>query len=303
MTEWFSTLPGKVWSHLTTVINNVITWAADLLSKCSTAASNAVNKVNEWFSGLPGKVWTWLSNVITNVTTWASDLTSKASSAASSAVNAVVDWFSGLPGKVWTYLTNVITNVTTFASDLASKASSAASGFVSALVDGVSSLPDTFYTIGSNIVSGIWNGISACWNWLTTSVSNLAQNLLQSAKNALGISSPSKEFEEQLGQWIPPGIGRGVEKAMPALLDQMDADMEELAQRMKATVEAETSGITVKHKATGEHNAATEAPPPGNTYVEEKFEQHNEYNVPVATPSEVSKSQREAARKLLGGVK
>ncbi len=65
----------------------------------------------------------------------------------------------------------------------------------------------------------------------------------------------------------------------------------------------ETSGITVKQKAVGEHNAATEAPPPGNTYVEEKFEQHNEYHVPVATPSEVSKSQREAARKLLGGVK
>ena len=44
-------------------------------------------------------------------------------------------------------------------------------------------------------------------------------------------------------------------------------------------------------------------PKSGDTYVEEKFEQNNTYNVPVATPSEISKSQREAARKLLGGVK
>lgn len=33
------------------------------------------------------------------------------------------------------------------------------------------------------------------------------------------------------------------------------------------------------------------------------MEQQNTYNVPVATPSEVSKAQREALRNIVGGVK
>lgn len=44
-------------------------------------------------------------------------------------------------------------------------------------------------------------------------------------------------------------------------------------------------------------------PTGGDTYIDEHIEQENNYHTPVATPSEVSKAQREAARKLLGGVK
>jgi hypothetical protein len=33
------------------------------------------------------------------------------------------------------------------------------------------------------------------------------------------------------------------------------------------------------------------------------MEQSNTYNVPVATPSEVAKKQREALRNMIGGVK
>ena len=52
-----------------------------------------------------------------------------------------------------------------------------------------------------------------------------------------------------------------------------------------------------------EVTADTEMPAGGDTYIDEHIEQENNYHTPVATPSEVSKAQREAARKLLGGVK
>lgn len=51
-----------------------------------------------------------------------------------------------------------------------------------------------------------------------------------------------------------------------------------------------------------QHKASMAYPRGGDTYVEEKFEQTNNYHVPVATPSEVAKANRAAARKLLGGV-
>lgn len=166
------------------------------------------------------------------------------------------------------------------------------------------SLPDKFKEIGSNIVSGIWNGISSGWNWLVDKVKSLADSLFQGAKDALGIESPSKVFAQEVGRWIPPGIGVGMEKAMPDLQNQVDSEMEELASRMQTAVAIETGGITVRTRAKAEHDADTDYPKGGgDTYIDQHIEQENNYHVPVVSPAEASKAQREAARKLLGGVK
>ena len=42
-------------------------------------------------------------------------------------------------------------------------------------------------SIGKNIIDGIWSGIQAGWDWLTGNVKNLATNLFNAAKDALGI--------------------------------------------------------------------------------------------------------------------
>lgn len=301
--NFFSQLPGKIWTWLVSVITKVTQWGANLLSTATTAATNAINSVVNWFSQLPGKVWTWLVNVVTKVTQWAANLLSAASSAAQNAINKVVEWFQQLPGKVWTWLTNTITKVTQFATNLAAKASSAAQGFVTNIVNGLKGLPDKMAEIGSNIVSGIWNGISAGWTWLTDKVKNLASSLFEAAKDALDINSPSRKFADEVGRWIPPGIGVGIDETMPDLQDQVGDEMDALAQKMQAAVDVETGDVTVRTKAKAQHEAETEYPKGGDTYIDQHMEQENNYHVPVATPSEVSKANREAARKLLGGVK
>ena len=50
-------------------------------------------------------------------------------------------------------------------------------------------------SIGSNIVTGIWEGIKGLWSGLVDGFTNSVSNLWQSAKNALGIASPSKKFK------------------------------------------------------------------------------------------------------------
>lgn len=301
--EWFSTLPGKIWTWLQNIISNVITWAADLLSKCSTAASDAVSKMNEWFSGLPGKIWTHLQAVITNVTTWASDLLSKCGTAASDAVAKVVEWFSGLPGKVQTHLDSVISKVTSWASDLAAKGAEAAKGLYDAVIDTITDLPGRVYSVGQDIVSGIWSGISDSYDWIKDKIVGWVGDVESWFKSVFGIGSPSRLMADSIGKWLPPGIGEGFDEAMPDLIKQMDRDVDALVSKMQHKVDLETAGISVKQQAAGEHNARTEVHPPAQNYHEEKFVQNNTYNTPVASPSEVSKAQREAARKLLGGVK
>jgi hypothetical protein len=67
-----------------------------------------------------------------------------------------------------------------------------------------------FETVGKSIVTGIGNGIKNAWSWLTTTVQNLAKNLLAAAKKALGIKSPSQIFADQVGKNIALGIDQGI---------------------------------------------------------------------------------------------
>lgn len=301
--DWFAQLPGRIWTWLVGVVNNIIAWGQNMYTTVSTAVSNAVNAAIEWFSQLPGRIWTWLVNTVNNVIQWGENLYSSMTTAVANAINSVVIWFQQLPGKIWTWLVNTVTKVGQWAVNLKQKGIEAAQSLVKAVVDGVSSLPEKMKEVGINIVNGVWNGICSAKDKFVNDVKSFFSGIVDGVKDALDINSPSRVMKKEVGRWIPPGVGEGIEEEMPELYDQTDEEMAKLAEHMQAAVDVETGKITVRSKAQAEHTADTEMPTGGDTYIDEHIEQENNYHIPVATPSEVSKAQREAARKLLGGVK
>ena len=293
-------LPGKIWTHLVNAVNKVIAWGQQTVSNASTAASNMLSKVSGIIQELPGKIWTHLVNTVNKVVAWGQQMVSNASTAASDMLSKVSSTLQQLPGKVWDYLSQAAQKVVTWGTQLAQKGAAAATQLFSSIVNGLSSLPSKMAEIGSNIVSGIWNGISSGWNWLTNKVSNLANSLLDAAKDALGINSPSKEFADEVGRWIMPGVGKGLDKSMPATLKDMKAKAGELVSAMRAEMSASVGQLSVG----ASHAAGLRMAGAGTTvYNDNRMEQSNTYNVPVATPSEVAKKQREALRNMVGGVK
>ena len=293
-------LPGKIWTHLVNAVNKVIAWGQQMVSNASTAASNMLSKVSGIIQELPGKIWTHLVNTVNKVVAWGQQMVSNASTAASNMLSKVSSTLQQLPGKVWDYLSQAAQKVVTWGTQLAQKGAAAATQLFNSIVNGLSSLPSKMAEIGSNIISGIWNGISSGWNWLTNKVSNLANSLLDAAKDALGINSPSKEFADKVGRWIMPGVGKGLDKSMPATLKDMKAKAGELVSAMRAEMSASVGQLSVG----ASHAAGLRMAGAGTTvYNDNRMEQSNTYNVPVATPSEVAKKQREALRNMVGGVK
>jgi len=293
-------LPGKIWTHLVNAVNKVIAWGQQMVSNASTAASNMLSRVSGIIQELPGKIWTHLVNAVNKVVAWGQQMVSNASTAASNMLSKVSSTLQQLPGKVWDYLSQAAQKVVTWGTQLAQKGAAAATQLFNSIVNGLSSLPSKMAEIGSNIVSGIWNGISSGWNWLTNKVSNLANSLLDAAKDALGINSPSKEFADEVGRWIMPGVGKGLDKSMPATLKDMKAKAGELVSAMRAEMSASVGQLSVG----ASHAAGLRMAGAGTTvYNDNRMEQSNTYNVPVATPSEVAKKQREALRNMVGGVK
>lgn len=293
-------LPGKIWTHLVNAVNKVIAWGQQMLSNASTAMSNMLSKVNSIIQELPGKIWTHLVNAVNKVVAWGQQMVSNASTAASNMLSKVSSTLQQLPGKVWDYLSQAAQKVVSWGTELASKGASAAKSLFDSVVDGLKSLPDKIKSIGSDIVSGLWNGISSGWDWLKNKVRNLATSLLDAAKDALDINSPSKKFADEVGRWIMPGVGKGLDKSMPATLKDMKAKAGELVSAMRAEMSASAGQLTVG----ASHAAGLRMAGAGTTvYNDNRMEQSNTYNVPVATPSEVAKKQREALRNMVGGVK
>ena len=156
-----------------------------------------------------------------------------------------------MPGKVWNAILGEIQQVVNWGIQLAAKGTAAAKGLYDAVVNGVSSLPSKMAEIGSNIVSVIWNGISSGWDWLTGKVKSLATSLLEGAKDALGIHSPSRLFRDLVGKMIPQGIGVGITAEMPTLQSDLKEELQGMTTKVAAvknTAKISTIGGEVSTK-------------------------------------------------------
>ena len=256
--------------------------------------------VSQLFQSTLDSITTWGSDMVARIGEWGANMATTAGTAMNTMVQTVIQWVQQLPEKVWVWLVNTANKLNQWTIQLVQKGQAAATGLVNAVLDGVRTLPSLMVSVGSDIVQGLWNGISAGWSWLTNKVADLAQSLLQAAKNALKIGSPSREFRDEVGRWIMPGIDEGIDKSMPETLQNLKARAGELVGAMRAELAASTSQMALG----ASHAAGLRTAGVGTTvYYDNRVEQNNEYHVPVASPSEVNKAQREAVRKLVGGVK
>lgn len=316
-------MPDQMMQTLNTALNNLTAWGQQMLSGIQNTVQNMVNSAEQVISQLPGKIWTHLVNVVTKVTVWGQQMLNTARTAIQNMISSVIQLISELPGKVWTHLVNVVTKVTTWGQQMLSAATTAIQNMVSAIISKLAELPGKVTSklaevtagmvqwgsdivskmtdVGKNIVSGIWNGISSGWDWLKGKVADLANSLLDSAKSALGINSPSRKFRDQVGKWILPGVSKGIENTMPKALKDLKADAGELVAAMQGTVNAAMGNYTL---ATA-NGAGLKAGAAGATFVEidNSQKQENNYHVAVPSPSEVAKNQREAFRNFQKGVK
>ena len=112
-------LPGLVWTVLTTLLNAYVTifslimsrvtaWGISLLAKGVSVASNFVNNIVNWLRQLPGRALSALLQVVSSIVSAGSQWVSNATSQASSVVSGVVGRFASLPGQISSALGGVV---------------------------------------------------------------------------------------------------------------------------------------------------------------------------------------------------
>ena len=232
-------LPEKVWNFLLQVIQKVIQWKDDMLNKAKETGINFVNSIVTFFQELPGKIWNFLVQVVQRTVQWRNDMINKAKETGINFINSIITFFQQLPGKIWSFLVQVVQKIIQWKNDMINKAKETAALFLSNLVEGLKSIPGKMVSIGKNIVEGVWNGIKSMAGTFTNNVKNFFGGIVDSAKSALGIHSPSREMRDEVGKWIPAGVGVGIEDEMPALKQKFEEGMSDLT-NVKFTPKVDT---------------------------------------------------------------
>lgn len=94
--------------------------------------------------------------------------------------------------------------------------------------------------LGKDIINGIVNGLKAVGHLITDFLKGIAKDALSAVKSFLGIGSPSKVFEKEVGQWIPAGIASGIEASAGVVTDAMD----DIANMATASITGEVAFAT-----------------------------------------------------------
>ena len=243
--DFFAELPYKVGYALGFVIGKLIEFGINAVNWVKTNIPIIINNIVTFFTQLPGRIWTCLVDAYNKLVTWGSNMLASGKQAAINTVNGIVQFFSQLPGRIWNWLIDTLNRVANWGNQLAEKGRAGAAMLVNAVVSGVANLPSRMAEVGRNIVHGVWNGISNAAGWFRSQVSSFFSGIVDGAKSALGIHSPSRVFAKEVGKWIPPGVGVGIEDSMPELERQTDKEMEALADRMQAAVNLETGKISI----------------------------------------------------------
>lgn len=183
-------------------------------------------------------------------------------------------------------LDEIKTNLTLWFDEMATLGLNGAEVFRYNITAALAPMPNMAILIGKQIVQGIWGGISGDAGWLYSKVAEFALGILQAMKNALGIASPSKEAEDQIGIQIPAGIDKGITKAMPALETSMLSNISGLMEKMQTAVILESAKLSASISSTSTLNASGNTPSVVNNTPTTNNHEVININQPITTLSE-----------------
>ena len=209
-------------------------------------------------------------------------------------LNALPSLVAQAPTIIGNLASSIISNLPKIINAGVNIIGSLVSGLVSAVPQLIGQIPGiigqvfTSFTtadwgsIGRNIITGIGRGISGAAGWLWDTLVGALGGLVDSALDFLGIHSPSTVMRDMVGQWIPRGIGVGIDKGEPSLLRKARGMSEDLVRTVEGTAASVQFGVSASLSGTSR--------PTGGIV------QNFTFNQPIKSPADVAREVRLAER-------
>ena len=230
----------RVWNGVKQVFvsiwNFLVSTFKTIVSRLASVVSSMVQSVTTFFGNLLSNIIRIITSILSSISTWAANMANKAREAGRNFLTNVVNFLSQLPGRLAQIISNIISRLAQWVSQMRQKGADGARSLFNAVVNGLASLPNKMMSVGREIVNGVWRGIQNARDHFFSSVKSFFSNIVSAAKGALGISSPSKVFADEVGQYIPSGTEQGIKKSMPALIKDTIEDFNSMVGKVSGSL-------------------------------------------------------------------
>lgn len=164
--EWFTQLPGMVWTWLLETINKTAEWVSQMIQKAVQAGKDFITNVVNFIQQLPGKVWSFLSNTISNAASFVGSFANQAIQAGRQFFNGIVNTVRQIPGQMISIGADIVNGIRSGISGAWGALTGWLGNMARGLIDGVKSAlgigsPSRLFAdrIGKWIPAGITLGI------------------------------------------------------------------------------------------------------------------------------------------------
>ena len=228
--------------NLTTGMETGITEGSAAVTTAATnAASSAMTAAAQTLTAESGTTITetWVGGMVTGIANQNPILTLGVQTLGDNAVTTATDTLTADAGKtIANSFVGGICSAVAVAGPILNVQMQTTAGDAAAKAGAVLSYTQG-YDIGVNMVRGITAGVRSMSGELYSQMVQMARTAVSRTKNALRIHSPSGVFADEVGAWIPGGIGEGV------LSHEDDAlgPLEEVRASMVDTMTGALSGV------------------------------------------------------------
>lgn len=205
----------QIWgTYIQGVINAVFPFIQTIVTSVMNVVNAIISTVLAAINGDWSGVWEGIQNIVSSVWNGIQSIVSGAINAVSGVISSVLSGISGIFSSVWNGIKGAVSSAW-------SGITSAVSSGVSSMMNFITSIPSRIMGVfsgagswllsaGRNIIQGLINGIKNAIGGAISAVKDAVGGIIDGAKSLLGIASPSKVFDREIGRMIPAGLGRGV---------------------------------------------------------------------------------------------
>lgn len=195
-------VPQRV-AQLPTVITEFINYIS---SQLPVILQQGTQLFNQFVNGIIGAIPTLVSNLPQVISAFVDFVTSNLPTIVQSGVDILINLVEGIISAIPQLVT-------------------ALPQIIEAIVSGIGSLMGSILDVGRSIVEGIWQGITNAGSWLVGKITGWFDGVVGSVKRFLGIASPSKLFEDEIGANMALGIGEGWDDEYDRVRRRIEDDM------------------------------------------------------------------------------
>ena len=201
-------------TYIQGVINAVFPFIQTVVTSVMNVVNAIISTVLAAINGDWSGVWEGIQNIVSSVWNGIQSIVSGAINAVSGVISSVLSGISGIFSSAWNGIKGAVSSAW-------SGITSAVSSGVSSMMNFITSIPSRIMGVfsgagswllgvGKDIIQGLINGIKNAIGGAISAVKDAVGGIIDGAKSLLGIASPSKVFDREIGRMIPAGLGRGV---------------------------------------------------------------------------------------------